>query len=248
MLLDAMLAIGIDTLGNCLCPPRGFYEVGGWSEYAHFRRQLGRMKDEGWIVWDDSRESGKWVLKLTAIGKSAATDDIDPIAAWARKWDGEWRFIVFDLPANKRSLRRQLNLWLERRRFGHLQGSVRIVPRFEETWIAEIGSLKINPKAISFIEGRSFGRSSDSDLVKEAWNFKEINLRHRALIDFLKAKPPPKLESEDFAHWVQMETALWRAAFKVDPFLPEALLPKNYQGKRAWENRCQAYAKIGSHA
>ena len=242
LVLELIFAAGVDTLGFCLCPMRGLKHGGGWDDDSQFYRHLERMRENGLITWEEDQKRSSWVLKVTALGKDKATDDFEPIKEWNSEWDGNWRVMAFDLPQSARSPRRELDMWLRKRRFGRLQGSVWISSRFPDSWKRQIEAIKVKPKDISFLEGVSFGRSTNRDFVNEAWDFSEINRRYKDSIAFLKKKSSAKLPE-----WIAEETAIWKRAFELDPFLPNVLLPKNYLGKEAHAKRKSAYAKqLGS--
>jgi len=218
-------------------------QIGSWSENRQFKRQLRSMRKNGWIVWDDSKETGKWVLTVTEKGKRAITEDIDPDERWARSWNGKWIFIAFDLPASKQSLRRELLDWLKIHRFGRLQDSLWVTPFFDSSWKGDLASSKFDPSGVSFIEGVSFAKSTDRDFVSKSWNFDEINHRYERLITFHKAIQNRDFDN-NFGNWIHQENALWKDAFEIDPFLPDELLPNKYQGKKAFAIRRASYAQL----
>lgn len=245
VLLDMLIAAGADALRALYFPTSAITSGCGWEEPRSATRHLKKMEQEGWIVWDDSQETGKWALRITQAGRQAATDHPDPEASWSRPWDGKWRMIAFDLPASKQPLRRELLGWLRQKRFGKLQDSLWITPCYDPAWEEDLKSLKFDPSGVSFVEGVSFSRSSDSSFVNKSWNFPEINRRHAALIEFHRTTPATR-NREASDKWIQTETKLWRDALDQDPLLPDALLPRNYLGKKALATRRQTYSTLVS--
>jgi len=200
-------------------------------------------------VWDDSRESGSWVPKLTSDGLDAVWDGIDPEKEWGTPWDGMWRSISFDLPQAARSERRQLERWLRKRRFGHLQGSVWISHRLYADWTSQIEKRRIDPTAVLFQESRPIGKVKVRDYVKRAWDFDEINERYEQYMTFSESKLPEDSSPECFTEWFAQESRHWQQAFELDPFLPSELLPRNYLGKKALSLRkhsLRAWAELVS--
>ena len=181
-LLDLILTSGLDALDFARYPSVRLLDVGGWSETRYLKRHIKTLHEEGWIVWDDSKDTGEWVLRVTNLGKQTIQEGIDPEVRWGRSRDGEWKLIAFDLPASKPSLRRDLLKWLKSRRFERLQHSLWISPYFDETWNKELADSKFDPSGVSFLSGSSFAQSSDQGFVKKSWNFKEINRRYKKLI------------------------------------------------------------------
>ncbi len=244
ILLEMIASAGADIAQFCIFPTSSLMKAGGWSEERSMTRHLKTMENEGWIVWDDSRESGKWSLKVTASGRKTLTSDFDPAKAWSREWDEQWRIIGFDLPERQQDMRRELISWLKTQRFGCLQHSLWVTPCFDDSWHADLAKLKFNPAAVSFIEGRSFSRSSNADFVRRAWNFDEINRLYRELLSLHAKSSRPEPGSSEFSSWIQSETTLWQNAFERDPFLPKPLLPKGYLGEKAVATRGKTYASF----
>lgn len=242
-LLELLITTGLDAVEFTMFPNKHLMQIGSWSEDRLFRRHLKNMRENGWIVWDDSKGTGEWVLKITETGRKVIMEDINPEERWARSWNKRWRFIAFDLPASKQSLRKELLQWLKVHRFGRLQDSLWINPFFDKTWDRELACSKFDPSGVSFIEGASFARSSDRDFVAKSWKFDEINRRYVRLIEFHQNSDNYNFENE-FGNWIHQENALWREAFELDPFLPNELLPKKYQGKNALAIRRESYARF----
>ena len=107
----------------------------------------------------------------------------------------------------------------------------------------DLVKLNFDPSGVSFVEGVSFATSSTSDFVKKSWDFEEISRRYTELIDFHNSTISFKLDNE-YTEWLQKENFLWREAFKMDPFLPDELLPSNYKGKKALAARKRNYTAL----
>jgi DNA-binding transcriptional regulator PaaX len=241
-LLDTIAALGLETLDFATFPTRRFINAGGWDDIRYFKCHLKSMHEKGWIVWDDSRETGKWVIKLTAAGKKA-TSEIAPEALWEMPWDGKWRLIGFDLPATEQKLRRQLLLWLKSNRFGCLQHSLWITPLPEKDWHDKLSKLGFDPSGVTFVEGVSFAKSSNRDFVKRAWDYDTINRRYQTLIDFHKRS---KIQSSRSVpkNWAKEENKLWRDAIEIDPLLPKTLHPRQYLGPKAHATRTKSFGTV----
>lgn len=243
LLLESLVSAGADALDVCAYPKSILMNLGGWNEEKYASRQLKRMQEAGWIVWDDSRETGEWVLKLTQAGVNEISSDLDPELLWDRKWDGNWRIVGFDLPAHRRDLRRRLVDWLHVNRFGCLQGSLWVTPCLDDNWEAGLKGMKINPSAVSFFEGHSFAWSKDTKLVTKAWNFKEINRLYRELLNLRSSTRSDSLKRE-LGSWIQNENAILKEVMAKDPFLPRELLPKGYLGIKALSKRGDFFASL----
>lgn len=244
LFLDVLITSGIDALGMLTAPTSRLGQSGFWDSDEQFRKQLLRLEENGLVELDRSGERADWVVKLTARGLAARTDSIDPEARWNANWDGEWRLLSFDLPAAARKKRYDLREWLDLRRFGKLQGSVRIVAIFEESWRAELAGMEISPSSLLFFEGRPKYFNTNEDIVNEAWDFDLINGNYRKLIDFLETGPEDVSDPKSLESWLFEEARLWRDAFELDPFLPSELLSAEYLGKQAFAKRKRVLKEV----
>ena len=238
--LEILMLSGLDSLAFAANPKSLIYETVGWSSDRNASRHLGAMSEKGLISLDDKRASGAWVAELTDEGKRSVLEEIDPERSWSESWDGKWRSISFDLPQSSRQERKQLNKWLKRHRFGHLQGSLWISHRRYTTWTNEIEDLKIDPHAVLFQESSPIGRLTSEAYVSKAWSFKKIDFHYSEHIQFLNNNPPSS--SKQPLAWLETESKLWNAAFEMDPFLPNELLPSTYKGKESWRLRKKTFS------
>ena len=242
-LLEMMAAVGAETALGVLFPHRTLLSAGGWNEDRYLVRRFQDLKDRGLLDFEDGGKSGGWIVKLSKTGKNALRGVVDPEIYWARRWDGAWRLVGFDLPAKEALLRRDLLRWLKERRFGRLQDSLWVSPCFEEEWYEELSNLEVDPSAASFVEGKSFARSSDRDFVDKAWDFGSINGQYQELIDF-HDKERSWGGGVGTEKWLKKEIDLWLDVFEKDPFLPIELLPNGYLGQRAYDIRKRTYLGI----
>ncbi len=234
-ILELILAGGADAL-YCLAS-RNYYSF-GWDSKLGFKRQLRAMEARGLITRSD--DSSDWIPEITQAGKQLAENHFDPETAWSDQWDGQWRVISFDLPAGQRAQRYELDSWLNRIRFGRLQGSLRISHRPHKFWSDDLAQLSVDPNALVLLEGEVIGTISDEQIVANAWDFDQINSLYSEYLNFLEVQPPPMLNDASrgaFPNWLRTECAIWRKAYSRDPFLPEELLPTEYLGKSAYNAR-----------
>jgi DNA-binding transcriptional regulator PaaX len=245
-LLDLLYMTGFDALEAIACPRISIFNAVGWTSDRNFYRHLSELRGEGWIDWEgDSREKS-WLFRITESGKDTLLESVDPAVSWSRQWDEKWRMLSFDLPQSGRKERRRLDAWLRKRRFGHLQGSVWISHRPYSDWTIEMEDLEVDPRAVLFQECVPLGRNKNADYVAAAWNFDRINEFYQEHIAFLESNSPISSQGEGrLADWLHREGTLWKKVFRLDPFLPECLLPSRYLGKIAWRARRKAYRQLG---
>lgn len=183
-LLDLMLVAGFDALAGAACFRKALFRVGGWPSEREARRAMDSMAEKGWIVWDDSRETGAWVATLTEKGRGLLHGEMDLSAEREIDWDGKWRMMAFDLPAPARDQRHALREWLRKSRFGHLQGSVYISHRPSDRWLPSLRALKVDPSAAVFFEGRPLGDLDDATVARRSWDFDRINASYAECLRF----------------------------------------------------------------
>ena len=215
-----------------------------WNYRNRLRLDLSQLRRSGMIDGQHTHDKTQW--RLTEKGRHAAIGGIDPASRWSRKWDGQWRLLLFDLPARQQRLRLTLWRWLRRQRFGYLQQSVWIVPdTINETRIP-LRQLKLTPESLTVIEGAPTPPDTNEDIVRSAWDFNFINCNYRAAIElaatgrrFVRGGKPVEMRK-----WLADERIAWMKAITNDPLLPEELLPKNYLGQRALRERQITFSSL----
>jgi phenylacetic acid degradation operon negative regulatory protein len=230
--LLAMLLYGLDlamrpTMRNLA------FDDSGWSNGA-LSRQLGKMEADGLLT-----RAAQGALKLTESGRLEALGGRHPEERWARDWDGRWVLLMFDIEICHGTLRKRLNRWLHNNRFGCLQKSVWIAPEGGDELAAILAKQEGGECAVISMraEAGGVGGASDSQIVSAAWPFDKINREYEIYLEFAAAGIPQRATASGARSWVVEERVAWKAATRLDPFLPEALLPSNYLGRRAWRAR-----------
>jgi phenylacetic acid degradation operon negative regulatory protein len=224
--------------------------TGSFEEWAYrngFLRRIHELERQEFLESVQQPGSFERVYRLTVLGTLRALGGRDPTTQWCRKWDGKWRFVLFDLPEQKRSLRNRLRHMLREEHFGCLQQSVWITPDPLELIRDTLKKKVASPDVLVFIEGVPCAGEEGSDLVRGAWNFHTINdlyMEHRAHLDRFPSAAAPHF-AERFQRWTEGERMLWTRCMKRDPLLPEPLLPEGYLGRKAWERRCKVMAQAG---
>jgi len=206
-------------------------------------QMLRRLEQRGLLAREE--RAGEVVYRLTDAGRLRALGGRDPIADWARQWDGSWRLMLFDLPVSQQLARQRLLRWLRNRGFGYLQHSVWITP---DPVQEVVGALKLfhDVESFALMEATCIAGHSNADLVIGGWDFTEINRRYEAYTRWLKAHPASRRNSSDLplGAWLKQERTNWRRAFSLDPLLPRLLWPTGYQGEAAFAARRQALQSL----
>jgi DNA-binding transcriptional regulator PaaX len=104
-------------------------------------------------------------------------------------------------------------------------------------------------EAFTVLESRCARGFSDAALVKAAWPFAAIRKHYTRYEQFAmeatKRVRRERLHPRDVFVLLRTEKALWSAAFALDPLLPHALWPPDYEGRRAWQAR-QTFLRVAS--
>ena len=243
-LLEMVFVLGVDAFLASGSLKRCLLRGGGWDHTSSFVRQMRRVQAAG-LLETDEPSGTDWIPRITEKGKELFANRLDPVAGWKQEWDGNWRSVTFDIPASGRKERARLDSWLEKMRFGHLQGSLWITASSYSNWGEKLESLEVDPRSVVFMEGRPLGKLSDSLIVERSWDFERLNRRYERYLEFVQSGGVGVVDSdpaEGFVDWFRKESTLWQSATEADPFLPEVLLPRVYSGKEAWEAKQSAIA------
>jgi phenylacetic acid degradation operon negative regulatory protein len=220
----------------------------GWAYRKGLRRQLQRLENQQWLERGPG-PGGDRLYRLTEAGRLEALGGRDPEACWRRRWDGRWRLILFDVPKAKRGARTRLRRYLRDRGFGYLQNSVWITPDTVAEQRAILADGPVDVESLVLLEARPCAGESDAQIVAGSWDFARINGRYAKHQEILRGRPCGRVSTEASAkalhRWLRQEHETWMGALLHDPLLPEALLPKEYAGHRAWEARLVVMQEVG---
>ena len=114
---------------------------------------LGRLAMQGLIVFE--KRGGKNYARITPAGRRALAFEEQKVALRNRKkrrWDRQWRVIVFDIPERRRRTRDRLRAIMRSLGFAHLQDSVWVYPYDCEDFVALLkADLKIGAAVLYMI-------------------------------------------------------------------------------------------------
>lgn len=176
------------------------------------------------------------IYRLTARGRAVVLGGRDPVAWWARNWDGNWRVVLFDLPADQSLERTRLLRLLRDCGFGCVQGSVWLSPHSLQEDEQPEGGTEF-AQSLLMILGRPQGTMTDAQLVEAAWDWEEIAKSWRAHEKLLRNAPAKDPDRRRLKAWFTEEFQSWKHLMTSDPLLPEALWPTGYRGRAVWRLR-----------
>jgi phenylacetic acid degradation operon negative regulatory protein len=219
------------------------------SKKGRIDRALHQLETTGAVTITGDGPIDQRVIRLTQPGRLEILGGVDPVAAWARPWDGVWRVVAFDIPESAAALRIRLRRRLHQHRFGWLQNSVWITPDSLVDFQAGLDESNIAPDSLTYFEARCAGGESPAALVRAAWDFDSLARSYRDYERILHARPSVDFGTQAaWLRWLQSEHRAWSLLTRRDPFLPEVLLPADYRGRAAWALRANAYAEYANVA
>jgi DNA-binding transcriptional regulator PaaX len=219
-----------------------------WVYRNDLSRQLATL-EQLLLLERDPKAPGDRLYRLTEQGRLHALGGRDPEAHWSRHWDGYWRIVLFDVPMEQHVHRGRLRRYLHARGFGCLQGSVWVTPNPVHGEREILTGGKINVEFLLLLEARPCSGESDAEIVAGAWDFEVINRRYARHLKLLDRRPDRSLcdnvAARALQSWAADERAAWHAAVEIDPLLPKRLLPPDYLGCRAWQQRIKVLSRAG---
>jgi len=220
-----------------------------WAYRSGLQRLVEDLERRKFLESQKGPKSTERLVRLTEAGRLRALGDRDPEKLWHRAWDGKWRLVMFDVPNERGIERRRLWYYLRQRGFGCLQRSVWISPDPLTEQQDALKKSSPNAKMLTLLEATTCGGESPEDIVASAWNFNEINAHYTDYMNVLENRPSGAVTNLATANamrkWASDERAAWDLAASSDPFLPQKLLPRDYQGMKAWQARLQSMAHAG---
>ncbi|HSE98748.1 MAG TPA: PaaX family transcriptional regulator C-terminal domain-containing protein [Blastocatellia bacterium] len=193
-----------------------------------------RVTQQGWL--ETRRKGDKSYYALTEKGRRRMEEAAERIYKFKREqWDGKWRLLVYNIPEKKRELRAQVRQELKWLGWGSVSNSLWITPNnIVEITTEHLRSYRIN-RHIEIFEAKHLAFSGVQELVRECWDWPEIEGRYEEFISLYK----PRLE-EAKREPISPETAFvektllvheYRKFLFIDPRLPAELSPMQIRGE-----------------
>jgi phenylacetic acid degradation operon negative regulatory protein len=224
----------------------GSYE--GWIYRNGLVRQTARLQSRK-LIERKADSPGDRLYRLTSQGRLKALGGRDPDEQWDRRWDGQWRLVIFDVPVRRNAERERLRRHLRRNNFGCLQNSVWVTPDPMDKERQILLGEKADVEALILLKARPCAGETDREIVAGAWDFQQINRRYSQYLKVLGQQPTLARRDDAAAKgllsWARQEREAWLDAVTNDPLLPARLLPVNYLGRRAWRRRMQMLLNAG---
>lgn len=197
------------------------------------RQTLARAATADWIEGGKEGRQAWWSLTPNVTRLiSEGSQRIRSLRHAAQEWSGGWLVLHITLPESRRADRLRLYRMLQWMGFGSPSPGLWICPHQERAASVErrVRQLGLEADTLAFTaRSLPFG-IAQRDLVQRAWDVEALSAHYRKLHEQFGSLRPRSDEALFIAH-VQLVNAVQRLP-AVDPGLPAALLPKNWEGER----------------
>lgn len=166
-------------------------------------------------------KNGQVYFSLTSKGWKVVTSlFLRPYRALPTRWDGKWRMIIFNVPESQRDARGKLRSLLKKQGFGKLSNSCYVSPFISlKKTLAEAN--------LEFFAFEAISGTGDQKIAATAFNLFNLAKLYNKWIKKTKLTSSVKEEFEVIMEYYDI-------VFRVDPALPEELLPEHWPFSRSW--------------
>jgi DNA-binding transcriptional regulator PaaX len=145
----------------------------------------------GWSATAGSNASGAAPRRLSGCCRHGPSPvKRAPRTEWAKRWDGIWRVVTFDLPEVRHKERHRLSRALRGRQLGFLQRSVWVWPHDVQPILNEIIETEGVPECFCGFQANKLLLCTDAEIVASAWDFVEITRSQRGYLTHLAGTVP----------------------------------------------------------
>jgi phenylacetic acid degradation operon negative regulatory protein len=210
---------------------------------AATRTVLSRMTRRGWL--EAFRSGRRSFYAPTARGRKLLVEGARRIHHPPRGagWDGLWYLVAYSIPETRRPLRDRLRARLEWLGFGQLGNGLWISPHQVRGEVNEVaGELGIADH-LEIFRAQYQGYSSAAHLVAQAWDLATVDARYAAFVErhrpaYERCLHDPAAGGADPRECFVRRFFLvheYREFPRIDPYLPDRLLPAGWRGGEAAE-------------
>jgi len=210
------------------CPPRTIYKA------------VSRLEEKGLLKKFNNDK--KVHLRLTAKGRKIINEHRASDRKPFPSWDHKWRIIIFDIPEEKKHLRKMLRRFLISIGFGKVQRSVWISPHDLQKTVQRYADKLNLSKYIYLMTADSFRGIPEREMAVRCWNIEKLHQDYLNLIEQYKKlkeeakklKSGPSSENNDLLTILKNRLEWdYDSILLRDPRLPPELLPNQWGGEKA---------------
>ena len=188
--------------------------LGSLLERKSVLEAFSRARKLGWINQE---------LKITKKGQEKLKNVLPKYSA-PQKWDGNWYVVAYDIPEEKRWLRKVVKEKLEELGFGLLHKSVWISPYNFLGDVEKIVKQYTLESWVILLISNKVGREPSENLAGRIWGLERMNNLYK---EFVRNAENKKLAKTQIAFE-------YLSILNQDPQLPEELLPDDWQAEKAY--------------
>lgn len=197
----------------------------GIGEHA-VRTTVTRMCQRGLL---DRRRAGPKVYLSLAPGTAQLLHDAEA-RVWLqgavnRSWSGEWTLLSFSLPESRRAERHQLRKRLGWEGFGLLHSGLWIAPPAADV-PKVLAGLAVDDDVRVF-RATALAPTDVRRLVTDAWDLEALAAGYTGFLERWAGPAPRSDLGDDLARFLLLLTE-WLLLVRIDPHLPEELLPPGW--------------------
>ena len=174
--------------------------------------------------------SGKVYLQLTSKGEVVFKRRF-PLFMQAKKWDGYFMVVSFDIPESYRAIRDSLRNKLSEIGFGMLQKSVWISPYHFEEDIREFLLAYHLEEMVFVLSARKVLAGDIKSLARRVWKLERINRGYKKAVRLLRKSL--RLKDKQRENFLQSAKVKFLDTLSKDPLLPKEFLSETWVGVKA---------------
>jgi len=200
---------------------------------AAVRTTLSRMTRHGWLAVSHRGARSYYGLtrrarKLLEAGRRRIYHP-----PRARRWDGSWFLITYSVPESRRRRRDSLRvklLWLG---CGMVTNGLWMTPHDVRREVAAIAAELGLARNVEVFRARHVSGSRERALIDRCWDLGALDKRYAAFLRRWRANGSARFTPEE--SFVRRFTLVHEYRFfpLADPYLPGALLPRQWRGRAA---------------
>lgn len=204
--------------------PDPFGHIAGTNEIRRYKRVKLQLAKRELITTFDTVMGKK--LVVTSRGHKVLYEDI-PLAKLREKpWDKTWTIVMYDFPETERETRRLTREKLIKLGFGSPQLSILVSPLPIEGPIQKLLESNEVANRAWVVQAKRFLGMDNVELAQKSWPVVK-DLQH-LYDDLIRTLPRAKKDPNIRPQW----QTYFLAANSADPYLPQEILPADWQGIR----------------
>lgn len=204
------------------------------------RSTLARMTKDGWFEIEKVGRRNRY--SLTKWGEAVLRQgDLRIFEQAVSDWNGNWHLVIYSLPDDKRVFRHNLVQQLSWLGYGRISRGTWLSPYDRREPLRQALKEAETNDYLHFFSGDYLGNTDINQLIQNCWDFESVSAEYTKFIHHyepiltsLKSERAALSPEESFRHrfWASYD---FLPVLRLDPNLPNRLLPKTWAGFQARE-------------